>query len=120
MFDFFVTFLIGVSITNIVVNSTVLSTLRENLSEKSEYIDLLISCMMCTGFWVGILIGLFDGFNILQWSFIISLGSFTYGKILDLIEVKTHFYISKRDLAVKMLQAQNVVDDNLSEIDKEM
>lgn len=62
--------LAGVGITNIVVNASILEPLRDFIISKSTFFGKLISCMLCTGFWVGIFLwifgpSLFSGFFII-------------------------------------------------------
>lgn len=43
-------------ITNIIVNGTILDSIRNWLLIKIPFIGNLISCMMCSGLWVGLFI----------------------------------------------------------------
>lgn len=45
-------------LSNILVNSSLFFPLREKL-KPIKFIYELINCMMCTGFWVGVLISIF-------------------------------------------------------------
>jgi hypothetical protein len=49
--------LIGWSLTNLLVNGSIFDSLRNYLLVKFPYISKLLSCMQCSGFWVGCLIG---------------------------------------------------------------
>ena len=49
--------LIGWSITSILVNGTIFDTLRIYLLVKAPTLHKLFSCMQCSGFWVGIVLG---------------------------------------------------------------
>ena len=60
MLNFILFLLIGVGITNIVVNASILEPFRDFITKKSTLFGKLISCMLCTGFWVGILLWLVD------------------------------------------------------------
>ena len=44
------------AVTMIVTNSKIFQPVREFASKKSMYIGDLLSCALCTGFWVGGLI----------------------------------------------------------------
>jgi hypothetical protein len=62
--------IVGIGISNIIVHSFLFSTIREYAEGKNEYIGKMLNCMMCTGFWVGILlwifnVGLFAGYNLI-------------------------------------------------------
>jgi hypothetical protein len=41
-------------LTNILVNSKIMEGFREKFSSEGEFFKDLISCSMCTGFWVGL------------------------------------------------------------------
>ena len=57
--------LIGWSITSVVVNGSIFDPLRNYLLIKSPFFGKLISCMQCSGFWVGIFLGLLSIFGII-------------------------------------------------------
>ena len=48
---------IGWSITSILVNGSIFDGLRNYLLVKQPIFAKLLSCMQCSGFWVGILLG---------------------------------------------------------------
>lgn len=50
--------MIGWSLTNLLVNGSIFDSLRNYLLVKSPAIAKLLTCMQCSGFWVGVLIGL--------------------------------------------------------------
>jgi len=51
----FLIFTLGCTgITVIVVLSSLLEPIREFISSKSNFLNKLINCTMCTGFWVGV------------------------------------------------------------------
>ena len=49
--------IIGWSITNIVVNGSIFDGVRIYLMVKSQMFSKLLTCMQCSGFWVGIVLG---------------------------------------------------------------
>lgn len=87
--------IIGVSITNLAVNASILDTPREfiiNKVEDSKYfawVGKLITCMMCSGFWVGFLLSFDNNFQIspIYAGAIISLAAQTVGTLLDYLDV---------------------------------
>lgn len=84
--------LIGVGITNIVVNASVLDNIKEWLYKKLwkyEWVEVLLSCMLCSGFWVGFIVSLFFTTNPIFGGAIISLASHFYGNIMYYIDVLT-------------------------------
>lgn len=46
-------------ITTAIVQSKIAEPFREYFKYRSEFIYKLLNCMMCTGFWVSILVSLF-------------------------------------------------------------
>lgn len=83
MIEFFLILLAGIGTTNLVVNSTLLESFREFLLKHINLLGILFSCMMCTGFWVGIVFGLMFGVNPLLLGPTISLLSYLFGEILE-------------------------------------
>lgn len=89
----FLFFIIGCyGITNILVNGKIFLPLRNFLSKKNNFLYSLISCMMCTGFWIGVFMFLLFQYigiffipitqNILNYIFMtIFTGGFTSGII---------------------------------------
>jgi hypothetical protein len=89
----FLFFIIGCyGITNILVYGKIFRPLRKFLSEKNKFLYSLISCMMCTGFWIGVFVFLLFQYmglffipitqNILNYIFMtIFTGGFTSGVI---------------------------------------
>lgn len=51
--------LISWSITSILVNGSIFGSLRVYLIVKAPFLSKLMTCMQCSGFWVGFIIGLF-------------------------------------------------------------
>ena len=56
--------LIGWSITSILVNGIIFNSLRNYTIVKLPKLSNLMTCMQCSGFWVGVLLGLLSVFNI--------------------------------------------------------
>lgn len=50
--------IIGWSITSILVNGSIFDPLRIYLLVKKPILHKLFSCMQCSGFWVGVIIGI--------------------------------------------------------------
>lgn len=53
--------LIGWGATDILVNGSILDRIRIYLMVKSPTLSKLLTCIRCSGFWVGILMGVFTG-----------------------------------------------------------
>ncbi len=49
---------VGWSVTTILVNGTIFKPLRDYLIVTSPFFGQLISCVMCTGLWIGVMISL--------------------------------------------------------------
>lgn len=46
-----------IGITIIITSGAIFDSLRKVISEKSESSGRLINCPMCTGFWIGLIVG---------------------------------------------------------------
>ena len=56
--NFLIYILIGWGITDILVNGSIFNGVRNYFLVKSPAIGKLFSCVQCSGFWVGILMGI--------------------------------------------------------------
>jgi hypothetical protein len=81
--------LVGIGITNLAVNATVLDYPRGFITKKSPWVGRLITCMMCFGFWVGIVLAFNFEINPVYGGAIISLLSYTFGTLIDYVELST-------------------------------
>lgn len=59
MIEFLMFLFAGIGITNIVVNASILDSPRDFIISHSLLFGKLVTCMLCTGFWVGILLWMF-------------------------------------------------------------
>jgi len=48
----------AIGLTFIIVYSHIIGPIREGLSKQCEFINKLLHCAMCTGFWVGCFVDL--------------------------------------------------------------
>jgi hypothetical protein len=85
--NFLLFVLSGVGITNLIVNATILDNLRNYLSSKSAFLSKLLSCMMCSGFWVGFGLSIVFGLHPIVAGPIISLLSNVFSYFLEYIEL---------------------------------
>jgi len=87
--EIFLLIIIGVSITNIIVNASVLETARNFLFKRFRISEGLLSCMLCSGFWVGLFLGFtsFREIGILFSGFIVSLFSHIYSLVINLASI---------------------------------
>jgi hypothetical protein len=80
--------LVGVGITNLVVSASILDNLRDFVINKSDFFGKLVTCMMCSGFWIGCFISIFEpSIGLIAGGAIISLTSYLTGTILDLLNI---------------------------------
>ena len=56
--EFLITLIIGWSITSILVNGTIFDGLRVYLQVKAPSLSKLLTCIQCSGFWVGVFLGI--------------------------------------------------------------
>lgn len=69
---------------------------REYLKSKSKYLERLLSCSMCLGFWVGVLLSLLvylDSYclslNLIYYPFSVSAFCWFFDSLLDLIQYQS-------------------------------
>jgi hypothetical protein len=70
MIDLIVFILVCYGVSNIIVNGKICKPIREALKGFS-WVYSLITCIMCTGFWVGLVVSIFSG-RPLSWAFLSS------------------------------------------------
>lgn len=70
--DCIIYILIGWGITDILVNGSILDGVRNFFLVKIPLLGKLFTCIQCSGFWVGIFLGLLSTLNVLEtplWDF---------------------------------------------------
>ena len=71
--DLLIYILVGWGITDILVNGSILNGIRNFCLVRIPILGKLFSCIQCSGFWVGILLGVLSILEILEtplWDFI--------------------------------------------------
>jgi|688.fasta_scaffold1246382_2 hypothetical protein len=71
--DYLIYILIGWGITDILVNGSILNGIRNFCLVKIPFLGKLFTCIQCSGFWVGIFLGLLSLLDVLEsplWDFI--------------------------------------------------
>lgn len=58
--EYLIYILIGWGITDFLVNGSILDKLRVYLLVKFPLLAKLLSCIRCSGFWVGVIMGIFS------------------------------------------------------------
>ena len=56
--DYLIYILVGWGLTGILVNGSIFSSLRNFLLVKVPFLGNLFTCVQCSGFWVGVLMGI--------------------------------------------------------------
>jgi hypothetical protein len=85
--------LIGVGITNLAVNATILDIPRNFVIDRVSdtkylsWIAKLITCMMCSGFWIGVFLSIDFPINFVYGGAIISLCSYVFGSVMDYVDL---------------------------------
>lgn len=94
--NFVLFIIIGVGITNLAVNASIFDYPRDYLIELSNdsnyfrWVSKLITCMMCSGFWVGFLMTLDSSFaieNPVYGGAVISVCSYLFGTTTDYLDL---------------------------------
>lgn len=115
MLNLLLLIIIGIGITNLAVNAVVFDNPRDFIISKVSgtkyfsWVEELITCMMCSGFWVGFLMsfdGTFEIFNPIYSGAIVSVSSYMFGSIMDYIDILvagSSFEIDNEDTEEVML-----------------
>jgi hypothetical protein len=64
--DYLIYILVGWGLTGILVNGSIFSSLRNFFLVKVHFLGKLFTCVQCSGFWVGILMGILSFFEIIS------------------------------------------------------
>jgi hypothetical protein len=70
--DYLIYILVGWGITDILVNGSILNGIRNFCLVKIPLLGKLFTCIQCSGFWVGIFLGVLSLLNVLEtplWDF---------------------------------------------------
>ena len=85
--------LIGIGITNIVVNASILDSVRDYITNGSEFLKGLLGCMLCSGFWVGGMLSIgYEDIGIIAGGAVISLMSYAFGTVMDYVQAGTDVF----------------------------
>ena len=94
-------FLACIGLVWILKDSYIFHAPREYLKSKSKYLERLLSCSMCLGFWVGVLLSFllyldsnFLSLNLIYYPFSVSAFCWFIDSLLDLIQYQSA--LSKR------------------------
>lgn len=86
----------------IIKDSYILMAPRNYLKSKSKFLDELLSCSLCLGFWFGLFYSIFiyslnrDILHLIITPFAVSAFCWLADSLLDLIQELTVFYKNKR------------------------
>jgi len=64
--DYLIYILVGWGITGILVNGSIFSSIRNYFIVKVPFLGKLFTCVQCSGFWVGILMGILSSLEIIS------------------------------------------------------
>jgi len=70
-------------LTIVIVSSSILEPIRAFIAARSTYFGKLVSCTMCSGFWVGLIASYFSDINPLWGASISSLFSWGISNIVE-------------------------------------
>ena len=77
----FYVFVACIGLTLIITQSKIIAPIRNFVEARSEKLGELINCSMCTGFWVGLLMGAVYSYDI----FVISFGSSLFSWLVSIV-----------------------------------
>jgi hypothetical protein len=63
--DYLIYILVGWGITDILVNGSILQGIRNYFLVQLPFLGKLFTCVQCSGFWVGLLLGVLSCFGLL-------------------------------------------------------
>lgn len=96
--------LASIGLVWIIKDSHIFLKPRTYLKSKSHFLNLLLSCSMCLGFWVGLLVVVFDYINLnilhpkyILYPFAFSAFCFISDSLLDLIQEISFYYRNIRE-----------------------
>jgi hypothetical protein len=84
----------SIGITNLVVNSAIFDRIRDGIIKVSkrvnspfgEMVEYLFGCMMCSGFWIGMIMSLFFPVNFIIGALVVSLTSHCYSLLISVTQ----------------------------------
>ncbi len=82
--------LICIGWTDLLVNAAIFEWLRNFLISHAPFFGNMISCMICTGFWVGFILGIFFCLNPFFSGAVISLLCHVFSDLVEFIEITTY------------------------------
>jgi len=85
-------FFSSIGITIVITQGFIITWFSDKIPFK--WLNYLVRCSMCTGFWVGLFMFSFN----LKMAFCISLASYITGLLLDLIQSLISFIINKNKI----------------------
>lgn len=107
-----ITFMIAsAGITYIIVYGSILDPIRSWIANRNNYVGELLSCTLCTGFWVGLILSTLSTISAPYAAGIAAIAAMTADHIIDLIRELGSF------AAIASSYLQNI---NLSKVDKDL
>ena len=101
MVGIFLWIMTAYGMSNIIVNGSIFDGVREYIISKSSFFGDLISCMMCTSFWVGIFMYIlfsrevlhYFSFELIDYLFV---GCFTSGTTWVINSISEYFITNSK------------------------
>lgn len=93
MIEFYLT---CIGITIIITQSSILEKFRNKVSSMGDFFDELIHCAMCSGFWVGAVMALIYGNDLISSAAISSLTSWLTFTVANLLYSITNYLLNKQ------------------------
>lgn len=97
------TLMASIGLVWIIKDSLILKSPRNYISSKSKWLEELLSCSQCLGFWVGLCLAYFEytfigfDFYLLYLPFISSGFCWFFDSTLDLIQEASVYFTKKRN-----------------------
>ena len=97
------TLMASIGLVWIIKDSLILKSPRKYISSKSQWLEELLSCSQCLGFWVGLCLAYFEytfigfDFYLLYLPFISSGFCWFFDSTLDLIQEASVYFTKKRN-----------------------
>lgn len=97
------TLMASIGLVWIIKDSLILKSPRKYISSKSKWLEELLSCSQCLGFWVGLCLAYFEytfigfDFYLLYLPFISSGFCWFFDSALDLIQEASVYFTKKRN-----------------------
>lgn len=109
-FESFILGLVGVTV--IITAGSIFEGLREKIASLSPFLEKLINCPMCTGFWVGLFFGFITDYGPpIILGGLVSLLSWAVYTVIFYFAVKSEWYQAQFISTQEESEKENVAED---------